>query len=73
MPPLKATPLAFESLRVQSSALVIEFDDLKIAIDPAVALAPALYELRGTITSLGTRITGRGSPPSSMWGSPQSF
>ena len=45
MPPLKVTPLAFESLGVRSSALSIESDDLKIVIDPAVALAPARFGL----------------------------
>ncbi len=45
MPPLKVTPLAFESLGVRSSALSIESDDLKIVIDPAVALAPTRFGL----------------------------
>ncbi len=45
MPSLKVTPLAFESLGVRSSALSIESDDLKIVIDPAVALAPTRFGL----------------------------
>lgn len=45
MPPLKITPLAFESLGVRSSALSVESEDSKIVIDPAVALAPTRFGL----------------------------
>lgn len=55
MPPLKVTPLALESLRVRSSALVIESDDLRIVIDPTVTLAPALHEFEGDHHLAGNR------------------
>ena len=45
MPPLKVTPLAFESLGVRSSTLSFESDDVKIVVDSAVALAPTRFGL----------------------------
>ncbi len=42
---LRATPIAFESLGVRSMAIFVETDDLKILIDPSVALGPKRYGL----------------------------
>lgn len=42
---LKVVPLAFDSFGVRSMATYIETDDLKILIDPAVALGPKRYGL----------------------------
>jgi len=45
MPSLEVTPLAFESLGVRSSSIAVETDDVRIVIDPAVALAPTRFGL----------------------------
>jgi predicted metallo-beta-lactamase superfamily hydrolase len=45
MPNLIITPLAFESLGVRSSAISIKTENIKIVVDPAVALAPNRYGL----------------------------
>jgi predicted metallo-beta-lactamase superfamily hydrolase len=45
MPNLITTPLAIESLGVRSSAISIKTEDIKIVVDPAVALAPNRYGL----------------------------
>ncbi|MGD2141949.1 MAG: hypothetical protein PVH79_00540 [Candidatus Bathyarchaeota archaeon] len=45
MPSLEIIPLAFESLGVRSCALSVNTDDVKIVIDPAVALAPNRFSL----------------------------
>ena len=42
---LEVTPLAFESLGVRSSSMLIQTEDVRIVIDPAVALAPNRYGL----------------------------
>ncbi len=42
---LRAVPLSFDSLGVRSMATYVETDDLKILIDPAVALGPKRYGL----------------------------
>jgi len=45
MPSLEVTPLAFESLGVRSSSIAVETEDVRIVIDPAVALAPSRFRL----------------------------
>jgi len=45
MSSLEVTPLAFESLGVRSSSIAVETDDVRIVIDPAVALAPSRFGL----------------------------
>ena len=45
MPGMEVTPLAFESLGVRSSSVLVQTEDLRIVIDPAVALAPTRYGL----------------------------
>ena len=42
---MKIIPLAFESMGVRSSAILVEKNDLRIVIDPAVALAPNRFGL----------------------------
>lgn len=42
---LRVIPLAFDSLGVRSMATYVETDDLRILIDPAVALGPKRYGL----------------------------
>lgn len=42
---MEVTPLAFESLGVRSSSMLIQTEDIRIVIDPAVALAPNRYGL----------------------------
>lgn len=42
---LKITPLAFDSLGARSMATFVETDDLRILIDPGVALGPSRYRL----------------------------
>ncbi len=42
---MEVTPLAFESLGVRSSSILVQTEDARIAIDPAVALAPNRYGL----------------------------
>jgi len=42
---LKVNPIAFDSIGVRSMATYVETDDLKILIDPAVALGPKRYGL----------------------------
>ncbi|TEU08638.1 hypothetical protein E3J20_08130 [Candidatus Bathyarchaeota archaeon] len=42
---MEVTPLAFESLGVRSSSMLIQTEDVRIVIDPAVALAPNRYGL----------------------------
>ena len=41
----RIVPLAFDSLGVRSMATFVETDDLKVLIDPGVALAPVRYGL----------------------------
>jgi len=45
MPDLEVTPLAFESLGIRSSSVLVQTEDARIVIDPAVALAPNRYGL----------------------------
>lgn len=42
---MKIIPIAFESLGVRSQATLVETDDVRILIDPAVSLAPRRYGL----------------------------
>jgi predicted metallo-beta-lactamase superfamily hydrolase len=42
---MEVTPLAFESLGVRSSSILVQTEDARIAIDPAVALASNRYGL----------------------------
>jgi predicted metallo-beta-lactamase superfamily hydrolase len=42
---MKVKPLAFDSFGVRSMATYVETDDLKVLIDPAVALGPRRYSL----------------------------
>jgi predicted metallo-beta-lactamase superfamily hydrolase len=42
---MEVTPLAFESLGVRSSSILVQTEDARIVIDPAVALAPNRYGL----------------------------
>lgn len=39
-------PLAFDSFGVRPMATFVETDDLRILIDPSVALSPLRYNLR---------------------------
>jgi len=41
----RIAPLAFDSFGVRSMATFVETDDLKVLIDPGVALAPVRYGL----------------------------
>ena len=41
----RIVPLAFDSFGVRSMATFVETDDLKVLIDPGVALAPVRYGL----------------------------
>jgi hypothetical protein len=45
LPALEVTPLAFESLGVRSSSTLVQTEDARIVIDPAVALAPNRFGL----------------------------
>jgi len=42
---MEVTPLAFESLGVRSSSILVQTEDARIVIDPAVALAPNRFGL----------------------------
>ncbi len=43
--PIKVYPIAFDSMGVRSEATLVEIDNIKIFIDPGVALAPKRYGL----------------------------
>ncbi|MEM0202806.1 MAG: hypothetical protein QXO16_01100 [Archaeoglobaceae archaeon] len=42
---MRITPIAFDSMGVRSMATFVENDDVRIAIDPSVSLAPSRYGL----------------------------
>lgn len=42
---LRVTPLAFDSMGVRSQATLVETPDLRVVIDPSVALGPLRYSL----------------------------